>query len=76
MDKVVETHGQVMRALGRIEGKVDGLYPTVARQRQDHEGLEARTRVLENWKWYLVGLFSLSSIATVVSIVAIIAVRG
>lgn len=55
-------HAQIMRSLGVIEGKVDALYPTIARQRQDHENLEERTRILENWRWYLAGLFSLSLI--------------
>lgn len=72
MNNGAERHGQLMRALGAIEGKVDALYPTVARQREDIEGLEGRTRKLENWKWYLIGLFSLSSLATVGSIVAIV----
>jgi hypothetical protein len=66
---VVERHGQIMRALGEIEGKVEGLYPTVARQRSDHEELEARTRKLENWKWYLAGLFSLTLIGSIVGFV-------
>jgi len=62
-------HGQIMRALGAIEGKVDALYPTIARQRQDHEVLEVRTRVLENWRWYLAGLFSLSFVGVIVGFV-------
>ena len=48
-----------MESLGRIEQKVDGLVPTITRQRIDHEALEVRTRVLENWRWYLVGTISL-----------------
>lgn len=64
--KEAETHGQVMRALGRIEGKVDALYPTVGRQRKDIENLEGRMRVLESWKWYLAGLFSLTLIGFIV----------
>lgn len=69
MSNEVERHGQIMRALGEIQGKVEGLYPTVARQRFDHEALEERTRTLEAWKWYLAGLFSLSLIGSIVGFV-------
>lgn len=62
-------HGQIMRSLGRIEGKVDGLRASVERQRQDHEQLEGRTRSLENWRWYIIGLFSLSVISGLVGFV-------
>ncbi len=67
-----EQHGQVMLALGRIEEKVDGIPPIVKRQREDHEKLEVRTRVLENWRWYLVGLFSL----TLIGVIAIVLRNG
>ncbi len=62
-------HGQIMRALGRIEGQVKAMRPTIARQRGDHEALEKRTRVLENWRWYLVCLFSLTMLGAVVGFV-------
>jgi hypothetical protein len=58
-----------MLALGRIEGKVDSIFPTIARQRADHEKLEDRTRSLENWRWYLAGLFSLSLVAVIMEII-------
>ena len=45
----------VMRSLGTIEGQLTALVPMVEQQREDHEELEARTRALENWRWYLVG---------------------
>ena len=60
---MVDQHGEIMRSLGAIEGKLDGVSGSVARQREDHEDLEVRTRVLENWRWYLVGLFSLGAIS-------------
>lgn len=62
-------HSEIMRSLGRIEQKVDGLNPTIARQRADHEALEQRTRVLENWRWYLAGLFSLSLLGAIVGFI-------
>lgn len=49
-------HAEVMLALGRIEAKVDSVFPTMARQRADHEELEQRVRSLENWRWYVVGI--------------------
>lgn len=69
MSNEVERHGQVMQALGEIRGEVRSLFPTVARLRADHEDVEKRTRVLENWKWYLAGLFSLTLIASVVGFI-------
>ena len=62
---MVDQHGEIMRALGTIEGKLDGVSGSVVRQREDHENLEVRTRVLENWRWYLVGLFSLGTLGAV-----------
>lgn len=64
---------ELIRALGRIEGKIDALYPMVREQRAAHDALEVRTRLLENWKWYLAGLFSLSLIASVVGVVISVA---
>ncbi len=55
-----DEHGQTMRALGLIEGKVDGLYPTINRLREDHEHLEVRTRTLENWRWYILGCIAVA----------------
>ena len=65
----VEQHGPVMQALGEIKGELRSLHPTVARQRADHDKLEVRTRVLENWKWYVAGLFSLTLILSVAGFV-------
>ena len=65
----VEQHGQVMQALGEIKGELRSLHPTVARQRKDHEAVEVRTRVLENWKWYLTGLFSLTLLVSIVGFI-------
>ena len=52
---MAEFEQTVMRSLGNIEGQLTTLVPMVEQQREDHEELETRTRVLENWRWYLVG---------------------
>jgi hypothetical protein len=66
---IEQQHAQVMHALGEIKGELRSVHPTIARQRQDHERLEARTRVLENWKWYLAGLFSLTLVGSIVGFI-------
>lgn len=67
VDRVTE-HGQVMRALGRIEGKVDSLHESVKRLREDHMTVETRVRFLENWRWYVLGIAA--SVGVAASIVA------
>ena len=62
---MVDHHGEIMGALGEIKGQLVGIVATTVRQRKDHEDLEVRTRVLENWRWYLVGLFSLGTLGAV-----------
>ena len=52
---MAEFEQNVMRSLGTIEGQLTTLVPMVEQQREDHGELETRTRVLENWRWYLVG---------------------
>lgn len=63
----LELHGQIMRGLGRIEGKVDSLRDSFQRLRADHEAVESRVRGLENWKWYVIGIAaSVGALASVV----------
>jgi len=47
---------EIMRALGRIEGKLDGVVASQVRLRGDHEAVEGRVRTLENWRWYIIGI--------------------
>lgn len=69
----IETHGQIMRALGRIEGKVDSLVDSFRRLRADHEAVEGRVRHLENWKWYILGIAA--SVGAVASLLVAVLAR-
>lgn len=64
---------EVVRTLGRIEGKLDSLRETILRLRGDHEAVEVRVRLLENWRWYVLGIAM--AVATVSSVVVAYIVR-
>jgi len=47
---------KIQRALGRIEGKLDGFLTRMEATEKDHEDLEHRTRSLEVWRWKAAGV--------------------
>lgn len=52
---------RLWQTLGNIEAKIDAL-----------GSLEGRVRVIENWRWYLLGLFSLGTVSGVVGLLVVL----
>ncbi len=51
-----DSPGEIMLALGRLEGKVDALITQQRRTQEDIDNLEHRVRTLEGSKALLVGV--------------------
>jgi hypothetical protein len=50
----VRTQNELYRAVGRIEARLDDVHDCV----KDHG---PRIRKLENWRWYILGIFAAAS---------------
>lgn len=53
-----ETHSEIMRALGRLEGKVDGILEQATKTNGRVTKLEQDTGEIKQWKSNLMGKFS------------------
>ena len=60
----MSTHDDLIRALGRIEGKLDGLSADIKTGEGDRKDLETRVRKLEQFKSWLIGIGAASGAAT------------
>lgn len=50
-----DTDGEILRALGRLEGKLDSFLSDRVDDRQAHDDLEKRVRTLETRQAYWLG---------------------
>ena len=53
---MTDNPGEILLALGRLEGKVDALMTQQMRTQEDMDSLERRVRTLEGSKAILVGI--------------------